>query len=78
MKQQGVTELHEELTAMQVKLLVKQCDISDQAQVQSILSDCYSCLPPLKFGTLSLKTSIAKTGISKLEGSTERGIFILV
>ena len=61
MKQKGVVELQEELSAMGVNLVVKQCDISDRAQVQSLLSDCRSCLPPLKgviHGAMALRDAL--------------------
>lgn len=46
--QKGVQKLLEELRGKEVKVVVAKCDVADQAQVQKLISECQSILPPIK------------------------------
>lgn len=48
MKRKEVSELKEQLRGIGVNLVVKECDVGDRAQVQSLMAECQASLPPIK------------------------------
>lgn len=48
MSQKGINELVEELKEKEVNVVVVKCDIADRTQVQKMVSECRSTLPPIK------------------------------
>lgn len=46
--QKGVQKLLEELREKEVNVVVAKCDVADRAQVQRLISECQTTLPPIK------------------------------
>ncbi|KAL8659558.1 MAG: hypothetical protein Q9202_007068 [Teloschistes flavicans] len=61
MQQKGVSELVEELKAINVEVVVKQCNIADSAQVQSMIDDVNKTMPPIRgviHGAMALRDAL--------------------
>ena len=61
MKRKVVVELKEKLREMGVDLIVKECDIGDRVQVQSLMAECQTSLPPIKgviHGAMALRDAL--------------------
>ena len=59
--QKGVAELIEELSALDVQIVVRKCDIADYAQVQQMVSDCQASMSPIKgviHGAMALRDTL--------------------
>lgn len=60
-KGKEVSELKEQLRGMGVSLAIKECDVGDRAQVESLIVDCQASLPPIKgviHGAMALRDAL--------------------
>ncbi|KAL8631914.1 hypothetical protein Q9189_002390 [Teloschistes chrysophthalmus] len=60
-QQKGVSELVTELKAIDVEVVVKQCNIADAAQVQSMIDDVNKTMPPIRgiiHGAMALRDAL--------------------
>ncbi|KAL8707059.1 MAG: hypothetical protein Q9225_007846 [Loekoesia sp. 1 TL-2023] len=61
MSQKGVPELIEELKALAVNVVAKQCDIADGSQLQSLVNECQQSMPPIRgviHGAMALRDAL--------------------
>lgn len=60
-KGKEVSELKEQLRGMGVSLAIKECDVGDRAQVESLIADCQASLPLIKgviHGAMALRDAL--------------------
>ncbi|KAL8776020.1 MAG: hypothetical protein Q9194_003434 [Teloschistes cf. exilis] len=61
MQQKGVSELVAELKAIDVEVVVKQCNIADTSQVQNMIDDVNKTMPPIRgviHGAMALRDAL--------------------
>ena len=61
MSQTGVQELLKELRRQEVDVVVATCDVADLAQVQEVLAECQTVMPPIKgviHGAMALRDAL--------------------
>ena len=61
MSQKGVPELVEELRGQDVNVVVAKCDIADRVQVQRVVTECHSTMPPIRgviHGAMALRDAM--------------------